>query len=158
MLQEVEKEEALGILDERDVLGPLPVEQVLEIVAEGGVGEEALARQVAQIARIGQALDELELDEKATPLLQFSLALFALLLLREALAFTFALAFCLLLTDELGLARLLLLALLLGQEQLLLLMLEFEIVRDGLMLLMLLMLSLYVVSLLLLLLVCCCCC
>ena len=80
-LDELEKEQTLGILDEADVLGPLPVEQILQVVLEGGVVEEALLGQEMQIARVGQTLHKLKLHKEPLALLFALLLQFAPLLL-----------------------------------------------------------------------------
>ena len=72
VLQKFEEVETERVLEELDVSRFRPVAvQVLEVVDEAAILEVASLRQEVQVVRIGQALNELELDLKPEPLFLF---------------------------------------------------------------------------------------
>lgn len=64
MLKQVQKVETNWKLDELDVLGLLPVQQVLEVVNKGWVLEVASLGQEVQVIRIAKTLNKFQLNLK----------------------------------------------------------------------------------------------
>lgn len=65
VLKEFEKEETMRVHYKFDVLRPLPVLQVLQVVDERLVLKVPILRQIVDVCGVGEAVEELELEEEA---------------------------------------------------------------------------------------------